>query len=58
MTTASAAALRALVPQFEIVHFPEAGHSIHRDQFERFLDAVRAFLAAQRASIGEESARA
>jgi pimeloyl-ACP methyl ester carboxylesterase len=55
VTTASAAALRALVPQLEIVHFPEAGHSIHRDQFERFLDAVRAFLAARRANIGEES---
>ena len=58
VTTASAAALRALAPQLEIVHFPEAGHSIHRDQFERFLDAVRAFLAAQRASIGAGVARA
>jgi pimeloyl-ACP methyl ester carboxylesterase len=56
VTTASAATLRALAPQLEIVHFPEAGHSIHRDQFERFLDAVRAFLAAQRKCIGAEAA--
>ena len=39
------AALQALVPHLRIAHIPEAGHNIRRDQFDRFLDVVRAFLA-------------
>jgi N-formylmaleamate deformylase len=42
---AGADALHALVPQLRMAHVPGAGHNIRRDQPERFLDAVRAFLA-------------
>jgi N-formylmaleamate deformylase len=40
-----AEALRALVPQLQIAHIPGAGHNIRREQPERFLEVVRAFLA-------------
>ena len=40
----SAAELRVLVPQLRIAHVPEAGHSIRRDQFARYMDLVRDFL--------------
>ena len=40
-----AAALRALVPQLQIAHIPGAGHNIRREQFARFMEVVRAFLA-------------
>ncbi len=43
--TESATALQALAPQLKIAHVAEAGHSIRRDQFERYLDVVRTFLA-------------
>jgi len=45
VTPASAAALRAFVPQTEVAHIPDAGHSIRRDQFERYMKLVSAFLA-------------
>lgn len=44
ITDDSAAALRALVPQLSIAHIPQSGHSIRRDQLERYLQVVRAFL--------------
>lgn len=37
-------ALRTMVKQLRVAHIPDAGHSIHRDQFDRFLEADRAFL--------------
>lgn len=40
-----ATALQALLPQVQIAHIPNAGHSIHRDQFDPFLAIVRTFLA-------------
>jgi pimeloyl-ACP methyl ester carboxylesterase len=40
----SAAALQALVPQLRVAHIAGAGHSIRRDQFEPYLQVVRAFL--------------
>jgi len=49
VTDASAAALKALVPHLEIAHVPGAGHNIRRDQFGRYMDVVRGFLADQRA---------
>jgi N-formylmaleamate deformylase len=49
LTQDGAAALQKLVPQLQIVHVPEAGHNIRRDQFDRFMTAVRAFLAASTA---------
>lgn len=45
VTEANAAALRALVPQLQVARLPEAGHSIRRDQFARYLEVVQAFLA-------------
>lgn len=42
----AASSFRALVPRAEVVHIPEAGHSIRRDQFQPYVDAVRAFLDA------------
>lgn len=40
----AAEALRAMVKQLRVTRIPNAGHSIHRDQFDRYLAAVRAFL--------------
>ncbi len=43
----NAAALKALVPHLQIAHVPEAGHNIRRDQFGRYIEVVRGFLADQ-----------
>jgi pimeloyl-ACP methyl ester carboxylesterase len=32
-------------PMLQVAHIEGAGHSIHRDQFDRFLDVVTSFLA-------------
>jgi len=45
VTPEGATALQSLMPQLRVVHIPEAGHSIHREQFARYLDVVRTFLA-------------
>ena len=45
VTEQSAAQLRELVPQLRIAHIPDAGHSIRRDQFARYLEVVRGFLS-------------
>ncbi|MGB8646685.1 MAG: alpha/beta hydrolase [Anaerolineae bacterium] len=45
VTAASAAALQSLIPQLEIAHIPAAGHSIRRDQLDRYLQVIRVFLA-------------
>jgi pimeloyl-ACP methyl ester carboxylesterase len=52
VTAETAAALKKLVPQLEIAHVPAAGHSIRRDQLDRYLDVVRGFLARHRDAIG------
>jgi pimeloyl-ACP methyl ester carboxylesterase len=36
--------LRALVPQLQIAQIAGAGHNIRREQFNRFVEVVRAFL--------------
>lgn len=41
-----AAALQAIVRQTQVAHIPNAGHSIHRDQFAPYLAAIQPFLAA------------
>jgi pimeloyl-ACP methyl ester carboxylesterase len=46
VTTESAALLKGLVPQTDVVQIPDAGHNIRRDQFDRYLEDVRGFLAA------------
>jgi len=40
-----AVAIQALIPQLRVVHIPEAGHNIRREQFDRYVDVVRSFLA-------------
>ena len=52
VTEEGAAALRELVPQLRVAHIPGAGHSIRRDQFDRYLVIVRAFLAETSAAAG------
>jgi N-formylmaleamate deformylase len=47
LTEEGANALRALVPQLQIAHIPGAGHNIRREQFDRFMEVVRAFLGEQ-----------
>jgi N-formylmaleamate deformylase len=41
----AALALKEQVPQLQIAHIAGAGHSIRRDQFERYMQVVRPFLA-------------
>ena len=51
VTEPDAAALQALVPQLRVAHIADAGHSIRRDQFDRYMQVVRGFLSeAYRAS--------
>jgi N-formylmaleamate deformylase len=45
VTEEDAVAIQALIPQLRVVHIPEAGHSIRREQFDRYIDIVRSFLA-------------
>jgi len=45
VTPESAAALQALAPQMRVAHIAGAGHSIHREQFVRYIEVVRAFVA-------------
>lgn len=47
LNTEGVAALQALIPQLRVAHVPGAGHSIRRDQPERFLAVVRSFLEEQ-----------
>ena len=44
VTEEDALLLQGLIPQLKVAHIANAGHSIHREQFEPFMDAVRAFL--------------
>ena len=40
-----AAEVQGLIPHLRVVHVPGAGHNIRRDQFARFIEVVRPFLA-------------
>jgi N-formylmaleamate deformylase len=40
-----AAVMKTLVPQLRVAHIPEAGHNVRREQFVRYMDIVRTFLA-------------
>ncbi|MBI1282436.1 MAG: alpha/beta fold hydrolase [Anaerolineaceae bacterium] len=40
-----AAKLKAIIPQLEVVHIPDAGHCIHRDQMDVYMKAIRSFLS-------------
>jgi pimeloyl-ACP methyl ester carboxylesterase len=39
-----AAAMQQQMPQLQIAHIPGAGHSIRREQFDRYIAVVRSFL--------------
>ncbi len=45
VTDGDAAALQALVPQLRVAHIADASHNIRRDQFDRYMEVVRAFLS-------------
>ena len=45
VTEESSREIQALVPQLRIAHIPRAGHSIRREQFDRYIDVVRTFVA-------------
>jgi pimeloyl-ACP methyl ester carboxylesterase len=51
VTGEDAAALQRMVPQLCLAHIPGAGHSIHREQFARYIDVVCAFLAGLPESV-------
>jgi len=44
---ADAAALQALVPQLRVARIAAAGHSIRRDQFDKYMRVVRDFLGQE-----------
>jgi pimeloyl-ACP methyl ester carboxylesterase len=44
ITDETAASLQTLVPRLRVTQIADAGHSIRRDQFERYMEVVRAFL--------------
>jgi pimeloyl-ACP methyl ester carboxylesterase len=41
-----AAALKKLIPQLQVAHIAGAGHSVHREQLQNYMAAVKAFLAS------------
>jgi pimeloyl-ACP methyl ester carboxylesterase len=45
VTDTAAAGLNKLIPQLKVAHIPGAGHNIRREQFDRYLEVVRTFLA-------------
>jgi pimeloyl-ACP methyl ester carboxylesterase len=47
VTPEAAAEAQRLLPSLQVVRLSGAGHNIRREQFEPFVAAVRAFLAAQ-----------
>src|SRR5579884_3065471 len=46
VTPEAAELAKRLLPSLEVVRLSPAGHNVRREQFGRFLEAVRAFLAA------------
>lgn len=44
VTPAVAEEIQALWPQVQVVHFPEAGHSIHREAYRTYIQTVLRFL--------------
>jgi N-formylmaleamate deformylase len=45
LAPAGVAALKALVPQLRVEHIENAGHSIHREQFARYMQIVQNYLS-------------
>lgn len=45
VTSENVQTLQKLIPHLKVAHIPGAGHSIRRDQFDRYLSVIRDFLA-------------
>jgi pimeloyl-ACP methyl ester carboxylesterase len=45
VTSEAAEHLQSLLPQVRIAHIANAGHCIHRDQFDDYMSDVKAFLS-------------
>ena len=45
VTPERAVEMQELLPQLQVVHIPEAGHNIRREQFGPYMEAVSTFLA-------------
>jgi hypothetical protein len=45
------------MPQLQIAHIPGAGHSIRREQFDRYIAVVRSFLNTWAATYRQADAR-
>ncbi len=45
VTDETAKALQEIAPQLQVAHINNAGHSIHRDQFDNYMQVVRDFLS-------------
>ena len=52
-----AAAMQRQLSQMEIAHIPGAGHNIRREQFDRFIEVVRSFLATWAATYDPAGAQ-
>jgi pimeloyl-ACP methyl ester carboxylesterase len=52
-----AAAMQQQMPQLRIAHIPDAGHSIRREQFDRYIAVVRSFLDTWAATYRQADAR-
>jgi hypothetical protein len=52
-----AAAMQQQMPQLQIAHIPGAGHSIRREQFDRYIAVVRSFLDTWAATYRQADAR-
>ncbi len=45
VTTEAARDIQTIVPQLRVAHIPGAGHNVRREQFVRYVEVVRGFLA-------------
>ena len=52
-----AAAMQQQMSQLQIAHIPGAGHSIRREQFDRYIAVVRSFLDTWAATYRQADAR-
>ena len=52
-----AAAMQQQMPQLQIAHISGAGHSVRREQFDRYIAVVRSFLDTWAATYQQASAR-
>jgi hypothetical protein len=51
------AAMQQQMPQLQVTHISGAGHSIRREQFDRYITVVRSFLDTWAATYQQARAR-